>query len=129
MRLRKISRKKQTIWRYFFQNLDFVIGIGNGIILVPIYLIFIDSDIYGAWLATGSIISWLSISDPGIGLIVQQRISHYYAKNDRNSIEKVLSSGLILVALSIIITLILGYILEANLGEIINNEKNQVIGS
>ena len=126
MQLRKISRKKQTIWRIFFSNLDFIIAISNGIILIPIYLIFIDSSLYGAWLATGAILSWLSISDPGVGLILQQKVSKYYSQNNRKKIGNAIYSALLISIISTLFIILIGYVLEINLGEIINIEKNNI---
>lgn len=44
-----------------------------GIILVPIYLVYIPKDLYGYWLATGNILTIISLLDPGIGGVVTQK--------------------------------------------------------
>jgi len=50
----------------------------TGIFMVPLYLKFIDLNIYGYWIAISGIISFLSLVDPGIGTVVQQKISEAY---------------------------------------------------
>ena len=47
----------------------------GGIILVPIYLVYIPKDLYGYWLATGNILTIISLLDPGIGGVVTQKVS------------------------------------------------------
>jgi len=75
---------------------DILVGILNGFVIVPLYLIYIDLGLYGAWLATGNILMWLTIIDPGVGDVLIQRVSESYAKNNRDEIGKQLASSMIL---------------------------------
>ena len=75
---------------------DICVGILNGFVIVPLYLIYIDLGLYGAWLATGNILMWLTIIDPGVGDVLIQKVSESYAKNNRDEIGKQLASSMIL---------------------------------
>jgi O-antigen/teichoic acid export membrane protein len=94
--LTKISRKKQTLWRTAFMYVDICVGILNGFVIIPLYLKYIDLGLYGAWLATGNILMWLTIIDPGVGDVLMQKVSESYAKNNRDEIGKQLASSMIL---------------------------------
>ena len=105
--LTKISRKKQTIWRAAFMYFDNVVAVLNGIVIVPLYLKYIDLGLYGAWLATGNILIWLTMIDPGIGDVLTQKISASYAINNRREIGMQLGSSILLsFAVSIIVMFI-----------------------
>lgn len=109
--LTKISRKKQVLWRAAPEYASFFISLLNAAILVPLYLKYFELGLYGAWLATGNILVWLTIIDPGIGDVLLQKVSESYAKNDRIEIGKQLASSMILSFIITIIALFCGLIL------------------
>ena len=118
--LTKISRKKQTLWRTTFMYVDILVGILNGLVIVPLYLKYIDLGLYGAWLATGNILMWLTIIDPGVGDVLIQRVSESYAKNNRNEIGKQLASSMILSSIITLIALSCGISLMYFIDNIVN---------
>jgi O-antigen/teichoic acid export membrane protein len=88
-----------------------VIAILNGIVIIPFYLKFIDNTLYGAWLATGNILVWITILDPGIGDLVQQKLAFYFAQDKIKDIEKTITIGIILSLIIGIIILFSSYFL------------------
>lgn len=54
----------------------------NGIILVPLYLRYIDYKLYGAWLSTGSIVAWMGMADAGLSEIIRQRTALVFGARD-----------------------------------------------
>lgn len=66
------------------------------IFLVPLYLIYIPLNIYGAWLATGNILIWLTAVDPGLSSILQQRVAVAYGRKDTEEICGYAGGGLLL---------------------------------
>lgn len=50
----------------------------QGILLVPLYLHYLPTDLYGAWLATGNILAWAALLDPGLNKVIQQKIGLRY---------------------------------------------------
>jgi O-antigen/teichoic acid export membrane protein len=105
---RTISRKKTTIWNLFHLYFNIIIGVIRGFIIIPIYLKFISKDLYGAWLATGNILMWLTIFDPGVGEVATQKVSEAYGKGDKTTIKYVVSSSIIISFLICIVVLIIG---------------------
>lgn len=90
------SRKKTTKWNLFFMYLQVAISIINGIVIVPLYLYYLKSDLYGAWLATGNLLVWFTVIDPGISDIAKQRIAFAYAKKEIKDIRYIVSSTILL---------------------------------
>ena len=54
--------------------------------MVPLYLKYIPVELYGAWLATGNIVNWLLVVDPGISTVVMQRVGKSYGADDRSEV-------------------------------------------
>ena len=104
----KISRKKTTLWRMFDLYLGTGISFIKGLLIVPLYLHFIDIKLYGAWLATGNILMWLTLFDPGVGDVATQKIASSYASKDFRNIKFQISSSVIISAIISIIVLVLG---------------------
>ena len=114
------NRKKTTIWNFFYLNLRTVIAIVNGILMVPLYLHYIPSGLFGAWLATGNIMTWLTIADPGVGDVLLQKIGNALGKNDKKEIGLSISSGLLISGLVFFLILLLGLIGSLYTSKIIN---------
>lgn len=104
------SRRRTTTWNLFFHYASIGLALMSGILLVPLYLRFIPLDLYGAWLATGNILAWLTVIDPGLSAVLQQRTSLAYGKGDTAELSALLSGGLLLSALYALLVLIAGLI-------------------
>ena len=101
------SRTKTTQWNLFFQYTSIILMVIWSIVLMPLYLKFIPLDIYGAWLATGNMVAWLSIIDPGLSAVLQQKVGVAYGKQDYETIRLLLFAGL-LITLFICLAILLG---------------------
>lgn len=100
------SRKKTTIQFLIIRYGSIALAMVSGIIMVPLYLRFIPTDVYGAWLASGNILVWFSFFDPGLTVVLQQRIAFAYGKRDHQVIREFLGCGLfiaVVISLSIIV--------------------------
>ena len=124
----EISRKDVTKWYLFFQYVYIVIAFINGIVIVPFYLHFIDNSLYGAWLASGSILVWLSLLDPGVGEVFQQRVAIAFGKSDKESLKNIISSGFFIGLIIFIICLIISYPLAIIIPNIIKYTDSIFIG-
>lgn len=82
----------------------------QGLLLVPLYLSYIPVKIYGAWLASGNILAWISAIDPGLTIVLQQQTSTFYGAGKLKKVGKLIGSGFIISCLILIITLSLGLI-------------------
>lgn len=90
-----ISRRRTTLINIGFKYIQLALALVTGLILVPIYLQFIPASEYGTWLATASIVIWLSVFDPGIANILTQRIAEALGRNTPHAILGFINSGLI----------------------------------
>ena len=77
-----VSRRFTSLVNLFFHYNAVVLVIVQGILLVPLYLRSIPVATYGAWLATGSILSWIDLVDPGLSDVLRQRVAYTYGKGD-----------------------------------------------
>lgn len=104
-----MSRSKTFKWNLIFQYVSIAITMISGVILVPFYLKVIPDYLYGAWLATGSILVWFSSVDPGISGVIQQKISQNFGARCYKNISPYVYSGLAISFLISIIFVILGF--------------------
>ena len=77
-----------TLVNIAFQYAQTCLLIVNGIVLTPLYLACIPERTFGAWLATGNIVAWLTLIDPGINQVVQQRVAAAHAREDRAALGR-----------------------------------------
>jgi O-antigen/teichoic acid export membrane protein len=101
------TRTRTTKWNFFFHYSTIIFNIIVGVLLVPLYLKFIPSGLYGAWLATGNLLFWISILDPGFSQVVLQRISYFYGKDDRATVGNYAFLGILI---GIIVSFFIGLI-------------------
>lgn len=78
--------------------LNIVFIIVQGLVLVPLYLKTIDENLYGAWLATGGVLAYLSLLDLGFTIVVRQQIAEAYGHQNRQRISEVTGTGLVVTA-------------------------------
>lgn len=97
------DRKKVTLWHYLFLTARTGIIIVNGVLIVPLYLHYIDFSLFGAWLTTGNLLMWLNMADPGVAEVLLQRIGKACGEDDHTDTGKVVASGL---AISVIVFLV-----------------------
>jgi len=117
------SRKKTTLWNFLFLNIGFVISIFNGILIIPLYLHYIDSSLYGAWLATGNILTWITVVDPGVGDVLLQKVAFAIGKDDKKEIGAAIASGILISAGLFVISVIIGYAFSFFIGDLANINK------
>ncbi len=114
------SRTQTTVWNFFFLNIRFIVSIINGVLIIPLYLHFIDSPIYGAWLATGNILSWITIVDPGVGGVILQRIGFAIGRKDNKEVGMAIASGTAISILLFFLCVIAGYAVSFFIGSFAN---------
>lgn len=102
------TRIKSTKWNLFFNYYAIAFIIVWGVLLVPIYLKYIPLGTYGAWLATGNIVAWLTVVDPGISDVMRQQVGRAYGAGETQKLNEYLSSGTLLSLIACLIILIAG---------------------
>ncbi len=124
--------KKILRWNFIFQYGWIITNVFNSILLFPIYLKHIDKDTLGLWVATSSIISWITLVYPGVGEVLQQKIAEMRGRtqkvlpgdlltkdsstntlaitNEQLEIGKSIGSGFIASAIILLLSVIIGLI-------------------
>ena len=108
--LQKYSRKKATIWDLVFSYVAMLYTIISGFLLVPMYLRFIPVELYGAWLATGNVVNWLLIMDPGVLPVIIQRVGQSAGANDLKAIGEYAATSIFITVLIVLCVFLTGYI-------------------
>lgn len=89
------SRVATVKWNIVFSFISIALAFVTGVLLVPLYLRNIPTEMYGVWLATGNVILWLGMLDPGLSIVVQQRVALAYGADKKESISTSITSSLI----------------------------------
>jgi O-antigen/teichoic acid export membrane protein len=112
-------------WNFVFQYGYVLTNIINSIILLPLYLQNIDQSTLGIWLATGNILAWMTLADPGVGDVLQQKIAELRGKKLFGEVGKTIGSGFIASALLLVISVAAGFLFYFLIGVIIDKDIAQ----
>ncbi len=92
---RPVSRRTAAIWGAALKSLTLILLIARNIALIPLYLHFIGTEEYGAWIATGSVLIQMTSIDFGLLGVLGQRVAAAYGQKDRQRLETLVGSGVI----------------------------------
>lgn len=111
--------------RAAYSNLAFsfgglVVNVVGGLLFVPLYLRHIDDATYGAWLASGSVVSILGLFESGLATVFTQKLAVALSANDHPRIAS-------LTGVSVAAALVVGLVV-AVLGGIVALLAPQVFG-
>lgn len=93
--MKKKSIKLNIILNYVFKILVMVIGF----ISVPFTLEYLGVEKYGIWVTLLSVISWMNISDLGIGNGLRNKVTELIAKNNKIKIKEYISTAYISISI------------------------------
>lgn len=90
-------------------------GILISLILVPLTIDYVSSELYGVWLTLSAIIHWISFFDVGFGLGLRNKLGVALAAGDLKRAKILVSStyailSLIFVPLAILLFIVCGYV-------------------
>jgi O-antigen/teichoic acid export membrane protein len=108
----QISRRRAAQINLILGYGRYTVGIFNQLVLVPVYLRFISIAAYGSWLASGNVVTLLSVLDIGFNLIVTQRLATAFAAGDDNRFVREVGSALGLVLGAVVFLSSLAFILS-----------------
>jgi len=106
-----LSKKKFSILTLFFNYLNKIFLIIQGVILVPIYLDHFPLEVYGAWLATGNIVGILGMLEGGMNMVYSQKLSSLYGQNKLRDFSLIETSGLFVTLIILFFFMSIGFIL------------------
>ncbi len=89
--------KDRTVaaWNLIFQALTIGLAMVSGLVMVPLYVKYLPLEVYGAWLASGNLLAWISLFDPGISTLIQQRAAQQLGARNHAALGQTLAVGLI----------------------------------
>lgn len=93
---RQFNHASLTAWNLVFHYAQSAFLIVFGVVLTPLYLRSIPETTYGVWLATGNLVAWLSLVDPGLNSVIQQRIAAAYSRGDVGSVSRLRTQSYVL---------------------------------
>lgn len=117
--------KKVLRWNFVFQYGYVITNIINSLILLPFYLHKIDAATLGVWLATGNILAWMTLVDPGLSEVLQQRIGELRGRGDNEEVEKTIGSGIVAASGILVLSIVAGVVFYFLIGIIINKDVTQ----
>ncbi len=106
------NRKKLAILGFLTDFGGQILVMLLNIFTVPLILKFTSQSTYGFWLASSSIIGFLSLTDFGIGVPLTKAIAANTDKIKKNTLNKVISTGLITLIFIGLIFLSIGLFLS-----------------
>ena len=71
------------------------LSLGASLFTVPVNIAHIPLDVYGAWLASGNILAWATMIDPGFGLLTQQQVATTYGSGNLDGTGKIITGGVL----------------------------------
>lgn len=97
--LPNVDRRRVTFFNAAFAYAALVLTLIQGVFLIPVFIRRIDVGLYGAWLASGNILAWIELADPGITTIVQQRVAYLYGARESEQMGRAAGTALTVSAL------------------------------
>ena len=115
-----VSRKIASFSQAFGGYILTFLAIVQGLLLIPLYLSYINVDLYGHWLTILSVISLLNIVNFAINEVVVPRISRAYALKDYDEMMSYFVNSLIIYITTCVIFFFLCLFASLFLNEILN---------
>jgi len=88
------SRQVAVMWSLVFSYGTNALVIVRTLCLVPLYLQHISLKEYGAWLATGGVLSFLTVMDFGLMGVLAQQCAAAYGAGDRDKLGTIIGTGM-----------------------------------
>lgn len=110
-----MSRSKNALWGFVADISGQIITQVLSFVFIPLYLLYISEQSYGCWLTIGSIMTWLAVSDIGIGMALNRYLMGSLIIDDKEKrkekINQLINTSLLMFLLVAILFLIIGYLL------------------
>ena len=92
---RSIKAKKNVMQMFVIRGLSILIGL----VLLPVTIGYVNSEIYGVWLTISSMVAWISFFDIGIANGLKNRLVEAIAQNDYELGRKYVSTTYAILSL------------------------------
>lgn len=98
-----------------------------GFLLTPLFIQYIPVEVYGAWLASGEVLVWITLADPGLSTVVLQKVGFFYGQDNKEEVGKYIGSGLLISLLVCAFIFILGIVAWFVLPSLLHLQDTQLI--
>ena len=88
-------RRRVALWNAAFGYGTLASTLARNILLVPLYLKFVDFGEYGAWLATGGALVQLLVTDYGLAGVITQRVAVLSGSDNTGALRAAVMAGLV----------------------------------
>ena len=100
--------KRNVLYSAGIKGISIIISL----LLVPLTINYVSSELYGIWLTLSSIISWLSFFDVGFGLGLRNRLTTAIALGDYHKGKILVSTTYCILSIIFLVVGIIGYYLS-----------------
>ncbi|MBM9520468.1 hypothetical protein JWG39_11650 [Desulforhopalus vacuolatus] len=115
-----MSTKRKIIIFAFLQYAQLALTMIYGVFLLPVYIKYLNVDMYGAWLASGNIVSWLQVIVPDCGQVLMQRLGDAYARKDISRFSGIAVTGNLVTLTLGLVVILLGLGVSMHLDVLLN---------
>lgn len=105
-------KRKAALANFIFGQSQNIFIIFNGIVLLPIYLKHISFELYGIWLATGNIITWISVIESGLAMVLTQRLARNFGLGRMDRFAQIAVTGCVISLIMAAAIALIGAILS-----------------
>lgn len=92
----------------------------QSILLVPVFLDHLGSQVYGLWLASGGVVMWLAMLDFGVSALTTQRCGVALGRRDHRLAAQYFSHGAAITALLVVLLVGVGIVIGFHVPTIVN---------
>lgn len=125
--MNQINIKKNINTHLFFNYYAVIFNITINILLLPVYLKYIDRNLYGYWLATGSLLGIISMIDPGMADFVKQKTGQYYGEKKFELLVPFFKTSILITTAFSLLFFIVGYFTKGFLFDFIKIQNNNYL--
>lgn len=93
------SRRRAAVVMLLGGYANLLLLVVQGLVLVPLYLRYLGSATYGAWIASGDVLGWLAVLDMGVAGISTQRMASAHGRGDHRTVGDYFGTGVLVQAL------------------------------
>lgn len=114
-----MSTKRKTIIFASLQYAQLALTMVYGVFLLPVYIKYLNVEMYGAWLASGNIVSWLQIIVPDCGQVLMQRLGDAYARKDIRRFSGMAATGNLVTLTFGLLIVLTAWLVSPHLGTLL----------
>jgi O-antigen/teichoic acid export membrane protein len=93
-----VSRRLSSLFVVSGMAANTVLVAVQSVVLIPLYVRGIGARLYGAWLGSGDLLSWMMVSDLGIADLLVQKIGAAHGRGDEREAGEWFATGLAVLA-------------------------------